>query len=1196
MTSRSNDMSAVKPACARIRTAKRSGTGYLIAPDRVMTCQHVVRDVGVGGRATVTFHVPRPDAASDAPVSDPLLEDLTRHGTVRYANETTDCAVIDLDSPATHTAPLRFTRDVIDGQAWEGFGYPALADASRVRCHGIVADREIQTIDGRPCFQLRCEEFGDGEGAPPHGFSGTAAVLAGTPAVAATPAVIGHVARIIPTDSGGAAYSVAWTIPVRSILAAAKAAAAEHPSAHQSEPLLFIDDESSPPARGTLRFLHLSDLLVSTDESCAWDHLAPGVLDALSRLAEPSRMDGPVDAVFLSGNLTSDGRPESFARVEEILRRIDEHLVNEVGARQVEFFAVPGPRDIDRTRLGRRQFRTLKRDLEAWSDDSDVRDDFFAKSTEDDPNPFDELIKIAYRPFVDWWRRAKLRRAPSRPGKLPADFASRVRRDGLVVDVVGLDSSFAGIAEAGPAVIDAVQFSALVDDIATWNREHHVALLLGHHPPDDFPGGDVRQVFLRDVAAPNRFVAHLVGGGKSDGPNHSTPVGESVHRRVWQTDPLLVAESTNGLALTAGRIDLDGETASIRRWPHTWLDRLNGGRVLAPATTFDLEADEGTSAETIEDVPQLAFDPSSPADQASDTFRNPTEWLEHIVETCGTVDLRGLLSDRASSTLPIEEVYVSLLGSRTDRRPPSAEDGSAGDVSASWSTLEEARGDEDKIAALTPEALEAALRFVGVEATEAASTAAHDAVRRRLAGGETDVRQILTTLDLDQVLGRSPRVLVRGDPGAGKTTTLKRLAVALARARLERPDKLGHVMTDDTGVVPVPIFLSLRHLWLELEKLAPENHDKLGADHVFDWVRSFVERNGGDDWLDAALESGRIAFFFDGLDEVMNTGLRKVAVRVLGAFVDKYSTCRFVVSSRPSGLDDGARRALTRKERLVESTVSPLDAVRRRRFVHAFYGALVQGDSDRAKQDAERLLARLESSEKVADLASTPILLTAIAIIHSTRGKIPDRRAELYEHCVKALAQLWDEARDDAGKRLAGDSTVDEKIDLLGRIAGWMHEHGTEVIETKPLVALVGECVKNAEKEGETARLRRVDDLAERSGLIIPKDGGFGFRHLTFQEFLTARWLFNGCSDREEKVVRNLKEPKFREIAILAPAFVALTLKDEAREFVLDVTKKALDLEAPDDVAERAKVLDVVAAMIRDLRSYGRPRSRGAGS
>src|ERR1043166_6632329 len=105
----------LKPAVARLRTADftSQGTGFLVSPTELVTCQHVVQTLE-SGKGRVRCRVGETNAAAE--------------GTLVRKDEAADVAVLRLDQPLSGVQPLR-TADA--GQLftrWVGYGFPGFAE------------------------------------------------------------------------------------------------------------------------------------------------------------------------------------------------------------------------------------------------------------------------------------------------------------------------------------------------------------------------------------------------------------------------------------------------------------------------------------------------------------------------------------------------------------------------------------------------------------------------------------------------------------------------------------------------------------------------------------------------------------------------------------------------------------------------------------------------------------------------------------------------------------------------------------------------------------------------------------------------------------------------------------------------------------------------------------------------------------
>ncbi len=603
-------------------------------------------------------------------------------------------------------------------------------------------------------------------------------------------------------------------------------------------------------------------------------------------------------------------------------------------------------------------------------------------------------------------------------------------------------------------------------------------------------------------------------------------------------------------------------------------------------------------------------------------------YLDHVETTWGHIELDGLLQNKPSQSIPVDRVYVSLRARRPDLERPihpgapldEGSDelgiefhrrggwGTAGTdeaIAALVTALEERRKARSKDAGdgqTPPDPAEdvppgltgpiaAALRCVGVPEDQIDD----DEVRAAwvtldaLEGEPTPeaVVETLVTAPIERLFRRTSHLLVEGDPGSGKTTTLQNLALRLVRAH-RAPDAARELGLGERP--PLPVFVPLRRLRTPLRQLSPAGLQGATAEVLVGYLREMLlGPAGGSEWLLPALKQGRLVLLLDGLDEVPEVPLRRAVARIVRAFALKYPGCRYVLSSRPSGLDATVRRSL---DRLITCVVQPLDASQIECFVGAWFDALVTAPAQ-AQSKTRGLLETLRRQPKTAELARTPILLTAMIVVHQTR-RLPERRAELYEHCVRALCGRWDEIKDEEGKLLCGPLSVEAKVGLFEEIARRIHEQGEEStsLELAPLAAILRTELATvpafANRQSElrdtsTCKLL-VEEITARSGLLLREgDIAYRFRHLSFQEFLTARWVCDREDDPDRYLAPHLADPWWHEVVVLAPAYQALGSSANARKLVTGLGKLAHDIPVPLD---RADALATLGRALLDLREY----------
>jgi hypothetical protein len=167
------------------------GTGYLARQDLVISVAHVSGPVGARSKV---FHFP-----SDA------------FGEHEYAAETVavdaaeDCAVMRLEKPIRGVVPIPAARSRSPGETWWAVGFPRSNGGRPFTYEGSITNPSALDDTGRIRLQLYSDHIAAGQGAEPHGASGSPAVT--------SRGVVGILDRII-TDATRAEAGTVYAYPL----------------------------------------------------------------------------------------------------------------------------------------------------------------------------------------------------------------------------------------------------------------------------------------------------------------------------------------------------------------------------------------------------------------------------------------------------------------------------------------------------------------------------------------------------------------------------------------------------------------------------------------------------------------------------------------------------------------------------------------------------------------------------------------------------------------------------------------------------------------------------------------------------------------------------------------------------------------------------------------------------------------------
>jgi formylglycine-generating enzyme required for sulfatase activity len=232
-----------------------------------------------------------------------------------------------------------------------------------------------------------------------------------------------------------------------------------------------------------------------------------------------------------------------------------------------------------------------------------------------------------------------------------------------------------------------------------------------------------------------------------------------------------------------------------------------------------------------------------------------------------------------------------------------------------------------------------------------------------------DIRAAVEAPDPNSTQGNPfPALVLLGQPGAGKSTSLRHLGLTLLRAVLDDPS--GHL----------PLFVSL-------------------GDHAegapLDFLAGQYRRWYGDESLPAVLEAGRLWLLADGLNEMPAGGELEYEKRIRAwrcFFQEDFPPGnRALVACRVA--DYGAGLKLPRLE------VEPMDDER----IQDFVARRFQDAPKRGKKLWQEILDDREargSEHSLYGLARNPFWLVMLVDVYRDLDRLPQNRAALLQHFV----------------------------------------------------------------------------------------------------------------------------------------------------------------------------------------------------
>jgi hypothetical protein len=392
-----------------------------------------------------------------------------------------------------------------------------------------------------------------------------------------------------------------------------------------------------------------------------------------------------------------------------------------------------------------------------------------------------------------------------------------------------------------------------------------------------------------------------------------------------------------------------------------------------------------------------------------------------------------------------------------------------------------------------------------------------------------------SNFSINHALEKFSKLVILGDPGAGKTTLLKYIVLAFAHKQSE---KLG--LHEDR----LPIFIRL-YDFISCRSI-------LRSYSLIDYMYTYAHENLTLDmekgFFESELEKGNCCVCLDGLDELGEAGVRRLASTVVTSLINRFPKNRYIVTSRIVGYNDAP---LDRYE-FVHYVILPLLDADIQTFVSKWYLAR-EKDRSIATTRSENLFNTIIEEPRIKNLAANPLMLTIIALVHRIEAELPNERVRLYEKCVSTLVETWEKAK---------GLTIYERQRpyyrfrrrLLEQLAYWMH---SDIVDKTDPNAESPRQIKEGDLElyitlflTDNPKLKLDEETAHqeahefislvkaRTGLLVERgEGIYTFAHLTFQEYLTAceieHMYAHSIDDVWKQIKPILHSSHWREVILL---------------------------------------------------------------
>jgi len=512
---------------------------------------------------------------------------------------------------------------------------------------------------------------------------------------------------------------------------------------------------------------------------------------------------------------------------------------------------------------------------------------------------------------------------------------------------------------------------------------------------------------------------------------------------------------------------------------------------------------------------------------------DPTRYLRDLLAKTSYIDIRGLqIGQKRAHRVPIEDLYISLTTT-------------------------------------APEAY-----------TEKILKTSHEKQPRAIFVNLVDEK----TLPLDAALQNNHLVVI-GDPGAGKTTFLRRVAYALCQMGLgDLPEVVETSLGISKPMFPIMVKLSELDEYITRSK---NDQNAPAGDVSADWLPAYLAASGDKGWgLDEnffrkRLEGGSCMVLLDGLDEARDRIARARLSRLIENVGRSYPGCQLIVTSRPAGYEGEACLP-----DFAHAEIDPLSDQAVETFLSRWCEALFRESPTTAADHCSELLGALHKRPEIRKIAQNPVMVTAIAVLHWNERRLPEQRADLYESIIRWLSR--------SREQRPGREKAENTLVLLQELALAMQSNPegirTEVSRRWAAEKIAPELASGKLDKDSISRAESFLDAEEiDSGIVVGRGNGVQFWHRTFQEYMAARAIAARPDSDQQSLLWGTPikayRPEWQEVMLL----LASILHQQGRAKVDNLVRSMIKTST----SETDAFASLLAVMLRDLEPVGyRPPDR----
>jgi len=339
---------------------------------------------------------------------------------------------------------------------------------------------------------------------------------------------------------------------------------------------------------------------------------------------------------------------------------------------------------------------------------------------------------------------------------------------------------------------------------------------------------------------------------------------------------------------------------------------------------------------------------------------------------------------------------------------------------------------------------------------------------------------------VEDIIGNSKNFVILGDPGAGKTTSLKYTSHVYISNKIKHSKKilLIRLRELDTDEYLYDRIASILGITLDIYNYLKFDKNESYSDTSSSKQQEFRRI------LNAELSKRNILLILDGMDEVNDYKL-KFLKKEINIFIATVENSKICITCRSGSYSFDI-------ENVDVYELCELNADQVKDFSLKWLGS---------KSESQKFTSQLHDSPYY-DTSVRPLVLAHLCALYERYKRIPKKPKSIYKKVIYLLLEEWDAQRGIVRSSRYAEFEIDRKFDFLSSLAYYLNLNFDRKTYTKKDFKIVYDSIYKEFSLSKKEYSKVFQEVEAHNGLIIQSSfDTFEFSHKSLQEYLAAEYL-----------------------------------------------------------------------------------------